>query len=376
MKSPRLLLFVFLIYLLGYFTHAIYLKKTVYGDGIYYYSWLRSAVIDKDNDFTNEYAYFHTAQPLTTHRNPGNKYAIGPALLWLPGFLWLHRLINGDGYTFPYQFFVGMTSVSFAFIGMLLLYRLLNERFSRTISIVSILSLAFATNLFFYGSLDSVNSHALSFFTAVLFLIFLVQVKRNWILIGAILGLVGLMRTQDIVLGFLILPYIKSKELPTFLCGLFLGFLPQFLAWHSLYGTFWISPYLIGTEGFRFQPYYIFDVLFAPTNGLFLWTPITLIGCIGLFIRTNRQRLLYHLFFAVFLMEVLITASWSSWMQGASYSGRMFVSSLPFLTFGVANFYRRLSHYQFGVMQFLLIFVIPLSTINVFLILFFLVTHS
>lgn len=376
MKPTKWLLILALIYIIGFTVHALYLKKTVYGDGIYYYSWLRSAVIDKNSDFTNEYAYFHATQPLTLYHIPGNKYAVGPALLWFPGFLWLHRLINTDGYTFPYQFTVGITSVFFVFTALLLLYRLLNERFNRIISIVSILSIAFATNLFFYGSLDTVNSHALSFFTAVLFLIFLVQHKRNWFLIGAILGLVGLMRTQDIVLGFLILPYIKSKELPTFLCGLFLGFLPQLLAWNSLYGTFWISPYLTGTEGFRFKPNHIFDVLFAPTNGLFLWTPITLIGVIGLLIKTNRTNKLYHLFFVVFLMELLITASWSSWLQGASYSGRMFVSTLPLLTFGVANFYHWLSRYRFGVMQFLLIFVIPLSTINVFLILFFLVTHS
>lgn len=376
MKSPRILLFIFLIYLLGFFTHAIYLKKTVYGDGIYYYSWLRSAVIDKDLYFTNEYSHFHSDQPLTPHHVPGNKYTVGPALLWLPGYFSIHRLVDGDGYTFPYQFTAGITCVFFVLFGLLLLYRLLLQRFSSTISIVSILSIAFATNLFFYGSLDTVNSHALSFFTTVLFLVFLFQHKRRWVLIGGILGLVGLIRTQDVVLGLLILPYVKPKELPMLLCGLFFGFLPQLVAWQQLYGTFWISPYLNGTEGFRFQPNHIFDVLFAPTNGLFLWTPITLIGCIGLWIKTYRTNKLYRLFFVVFLIEILITASWSSWLQGASYSGRMFVSSLPVLTFGVANFYQWLSRYRFGVMQFLLIFVIPLSTINMFLILFFLITHS
>lgn len=376
MHPTKWLLFIALIYIIGFIGHAFYLGKTVYGDGIHYYSWLRSAVIDKDLNFTNEYSYFHSDQPFTPHRVPGNKYTVGPALLWLPGYFSIHRLINGDGYTFPYQFTVGITSVFFVLFGLLLLYRLLLQRFSSTISIVSILSIAFATNLFFYGSLDTVNSHALSFFASVLFLVFLFQHKRHWFLIGGILGLVGLIRTQDVVLGLLILPYVKPKVLPTFLCGLFFGFLPQLVAWQQLYGTFWISPYLTGIEGFRFQPNHILDVLFGPTNGLFLWTPITLIGIIGLLIKGNRANKLYHLFLVVFLMELLITASWSSWLQGASYSGRMFVSSLPLLAFGVANFYQWLSHYRFGIMQFLLIFVIPLSTINMFLILFFLITHS
>src|SRR5438552_1720015 len=64
-------------------------------DGVYYYVYLRSLVIDHDLDFTNEYTYYHvstaTAPKTPTNLAP-NKYAIGPALLWMPFFLAAHVL--------------------------------------------------------------------------------------------------------------------------------------------------------------------------------------------------------------------------------------------------------------------------------------------
>lgn len=366
-------LFILIVYILGFSLHALYLKQTVYGDGIFYYSWVRSIIVDHDVNFANEYAHFHTSQPSTPLNLPGNKYSVGPSLLWSPWFVWTHLLARGTGYELVYQFVVGLSSVFYAYIGLLLLYRLLIRRFGKTVSLASAVAIAGATNLLFYGSLDTVNSHAVSFFAAVLFLTFLFQKSKNWLLIGAALGLVTLVRTQDIILGLLVVPYLQKKYIYQFFIGLFLLFLPQLIAWQLLYGKFWISPYLGSTEGFNFLHPQIPGVLFSPENGLFLWTPMVLIGFVGLGIK--RDGFLLKLMAIIVLLQLYLVASWSTWWQGASYSGRMFVSILPFIAFGIANIF---SHFKNRLFRFpIIIYAIslPLSIINVLLITYFLAVH-
>ncbi len=315
------------VYLTGFFAHAAYLNKTVYGDGTYYYGWL-------------------TLQP--------SKYSVGPALFWTPAYLLTRN-----------EIVVGFTSVLATIFSLLLLWRLLLKYFSETVSIMAVASIAGASNLLFYGSIDVVNSHALTFFAAVVFLSLLLQKQKSWFSIGAALGLLGLMRTQDLIYTILLLPSITKKNIVLIIAGFLLVFSPQFLAWQHTAGRFWISPYLLH-EGFNFFRPHILGVLFGLRNGLYLWTPITLLGTIGLITKKRRMMLL------VFLLELYTVASWSTWWQGASYSGRMFVSTLPILAFGIAPIFTWLAHYKWTQFYFLTIVVIPLTLVNASLIISFL----
>jgi hypothetical protein len=337
------------VYIAGFFAHALYLKKTVYGDGVYYYSWLQSAVIDHSINFPT-----------------GNKFNVGPAILWAPSYLLIHSFIRGDGQSLPYQLAVGFTGVCSALFGLLLLWRLLQKYFSNTVSIMTVATVAGATNLLFYGSVDTVNSHALSFFTAVVFLTLIMQRKKYWFAIGAALGFLSVIRTQDFLFGILLIPLLKKNNLFKIFIGSLAAFSPQLIAWHLVYGKFWVSPYLTGSEGFNFLRPHIFGVLFGLQNGLFLWTPITMLAIAGLI--TQKRFLLL----TVFLLELLVVASWSTWWQGASYSGRMFVSTLPLLAFGIASVFSWLARYKWTHVYFLLTIVIPLSVINTLLMTFFL----
>lgn len=346
--SPvSIFLCICVVYILGFFSHAMYLKKTVYGDGIYYYSWLRSVVVTHDISFPH-----------------GNKYSIGPAIFWAPAFLLVHQVLHGDGYTLPYQLGTGLTSVLATLFALALLWRMLRKYFNTTVSIMTVAAIAGTTNLLFYGSVDTVNSHALSFFTAVVFLSLLMQ--KQWFAIGASLGVLGLMRTQDLLYGILLIPLISKKNIFLIITGFFLIFSLQLLAWQLLYGKFWISPYLTGAEGFNFAKPHILGVLFGVHNGLFLWTPITLLGFVGLALSRRFTMIL------VFLLELYTVASWSTWWQGASYSGRMFVSTLPILAFGIASIFAWLARYGWTKVYFLVSIIMPLSIINIFLVISFL----
>lgn len=370
--ANKLFLVIFFVYLAGFFAHAAYLKKTVYGDGIYYFSWLRSIVVDHDVQFTDEYTYFHASQPKTWLGVPGNKYTIGPAILWSPFYLWTYAIVHKTGFELPYQLAAGLSSVLYAIAALAFLYILLDDRFGKIVSIASIICIAFASNLFFYGSLDAVNSHAVSFFAATIFLTFLLAKKKNWLFISISLGLIGLIRSQDLILGMLILPFIKWKTLPQFLLGVVIGFIPQLIAWQLVNGNFWHSPYISSTEGFNFLHPQILSVLFSPQNGLFLWTPIVLLGFIGLWMRKRSFPL--KLMGIVVCLQIFLVASWSIWWEGASYSGRMFVSILPLIGFGLANFFSIFNNPKLRFITLMYAITIPLSIINFFLIFFFLLT--
>ncbi len=367
MNISRIFLWLACVYLIGFLSHAAYLSKTVYGDGIFYYSWLRSVVVDRDVHFANEYAHFGATQPKTHKGEYGNKYSIGPALLWAPAFITAHSLIHGDGYTLPYQVAVGSTTVLLTIFALVLLYRLLSG--SSEVKIFAIVTIALATNIFFYGAIDTVNSHGVSFFVSVIYLSFLANQKPNWMLVGASLALLCLIRLQDFIFVLLLVPQIRSIKFSQLLFGFVLVFVPQLLAWNTLYGNFWTNPYLAGGEKFTLLSPHFLGVLFHMDSGLFLWTPVVALGAYGLWATKSRQ--VWCL--VVFGLQLWLVASWSTWWQGASYSGRMFVSTLPLVAFGLTDGIETLKKRYGNLVTGL--FIATLATLNTLSIIYFLLTH-
>ena len=333
---------IFIVYIGLFSAKALVNKKTIYGDGRYYYSWLRSIIIDHDINFQNEYSFYNITEPNTKFNTPRNVYSIGPAIFWTQAFVWVHQIFRSDGFMFPYQFAVGFGDVLAVIAGLGILYRLLTRYFNRRISLLTIVSIAFATNLFFYGSLDTVNSHSISFFIATIVLT-LFLTRRSPLLLGVFIGLLSLVRSQDAVFLFLVLPSLNFIEIAQGIGGFIIGFSPQLIAWQALYGTFTKSPYIDQDHYFDIFHPKLPEVLFSPNNGLFFWTPILIFSVVGLFLSTFPKQVPKLLFLAIIIVAWYAIASWSFWWQGASYSGRMFVSLLPFLAFGLGSFLSNLT---------------------------------
>lgn len=370
----RLLISVCIVYILGYLAHAFILGKTVYGDGVYYFSWARSIVVDRNADFTNEYAYFSVSQPTTDRDIPGNKYAIGAPLVWFPFYLTTFILLGGDGYGQTYQIVVGMVSVLLTCFGLLLLYRTLESTYNRTLSGLAVITTALGTNLFFYGSLDPVNSHAVTFFFSSVALSLLLR-QNSAITTGFAYGLLMLTRTQEIIS---VIPAFMSSSRVKWL-KLFIGiitvFSVQLAAWYILNGRFH-SQYLDSSEGFTWFSPHILGVLFSPENGLLLWTPAYLMGWIGLLYRSIRTRSsLWIGMTLTVVIQIYVVASWSTWWQGASYSGRMFIGLLPFVAFGLAETFRLLSRILLTIKILVFALIFPLCALNCIAVIFFLLRH-
>lgn len=375
LRVHYIFLAIALLYLMGFLGHAWIVQKTVYGDGIYYYSWLRSVMIDGDLFFRNDYDLLGVTQLPTSTGMLANIYPIGPAILWSASFNWVHSIVQGNGTSLFYQLTTGATSVGYALVGLLLMYHFFRRHYSELASILSVTSIAFATNLFFYGSLDTVNSHAVSFAIAALFVNLWMQKNTNDVLMGTIVGLLALIRPQDAVYGLLLLAGATTKSLVRNALGFFLVFSLQLTAWQILYGKFWISPYLDRGYGFDFFRPNILQTLFSPLNGLFLWTPLTLLGVLGYFFPKIPKIEHKPYLLCVLFLQLYLIASWTNWWQGESYSGRMFISSLPIIGLGLAHFFNYFTVRKWAWQILFLVCVGPLSFLNMMLITFFLFTH-
>lgn len=350
-SNPQtILLFTFFLLIGIYCAHALLLQKTVYGDGAYYVNWL-------------------TIQNII----PNNKYAIGPAILWSPFYFWAHAIFQTNYLIFPYQFILGLTSVLYGITGLILLYRLLLTFTKPLISAITISLIALASHFLFYGAVDPVNSHALSFFAAALFLTFLFQ--KQLFLSGVALGLIALIRPQDAIYGILLLPFINKKTLLVIAIGFLIFFSPQMIVWFSLTGNPILSPYFTGGEHFSFLAPHLFSVLFSLQNGLLVYTPLFLISLLGYMRSWEKQQSYKWLSLILLFLSLYLVASWSSFDQGASYSGRMFISMLPIIAIALSKLLTYLAKRKFTEDLMILTFLVPLGSINTLLILYFLLTH-
>src|SRR5918911_704167 len=105
---------IFLIFIVVFAASIVFIPRRygrlIVGDGIYYYVYLRSAVLDHDLDFTNDYTLYQQLnnedpikkrEMLELHKTPfglpANYFSVGPAVLWSPVFIIPHALALGFG---------------------------------------------------------------------------------------------------------------------------------------------------------------------------------------------------------------------------------------------------------------------------------------
>lgn len=349
MKRKILFVSFFLIAIVVFILHYWIVGSGVWGDGRYYYSWLRSLVIDRNLDLRNELNYFKEPLTFTPKGLVANKYNIGPAIFWLPGFLIAHLIVHGDGFSHLYQILVGVISVFWGILGIWLCFQTLSSFFSFSSAILAIFGGWLGTNLFFYTAIDPINSHSSSFLIACLILWYwkdLNYSSRPWkfFVLGGLIGILGMIRTQDLIfflpfILWLIKEKIEVKKILNFILGIGMAFLPQILLWVKIYGKPW-SPYLIEEEKFYFLNPKFFRVYFGEKNGLFYYSPILLLGFLGMLISFKKEWWA-KIGIILFFLETYIISSWHSWYGGQAYGGRMFISVIPFFILGLGVIWER-----------------------------------
>jgi poly(3-hydroxybutyrate) depolymerase len=288
-------------------------------NGLGYYAWLRSLLIDHDWDFDNEFDEHnphHYYVPPPSYRTPldrrANQWSVGPACLWAITVVPCHFILKAsggslgpwaaDGYSLPYQLLVGGTSLLLAFAGLGFLYGICRTQARPARAALAATLLTLGTAIAYYNAFEISLPHGLG--TAALagavwyWLTTYGSLRpRRWLIVGVWLGAAALVRWQ--LATFLILPAGEallawrhreggrrecSWRHSTMLGVLAVGgavvaFLPQLLAWRLVYGSWFVNP-IQGVHYHWLTPS-LWTILCSQDRSLFYWTPLTLLACVG-----------------------------------------------------------------------------------------------
>lgn len=290
-----------------------------------------------------------------------NAHPIGVALMQAPVFLVAHGLtmwtnLSADGFTLYYQHGAGLSGLIWTVAGLWVLRGFLRRHFSEGVTAATLLTVLFGTNLYHYATYDSIYSHAYSFFLFAAFL----DLTERWhrhpsrglsLLVGLAGGLIVLTRHTNAVFLIVFALYgvadraslrtaldrFRShwREFALVFASAAVVVAPQLAIYYQATGYLLVSSY--GELGFNFGAPRLFGVLFSVQKGVFFWSPLLLLGVVGLVMARQGIRP-FVLPVAVFLIvNAYLIASWWDWQFGGSYGHRGFVDSLPIFALGIAT---------------------------------------
>jgi hypothetical protein len=355
----------------------------VRGDGIGYYSYLRSALIDHDLNFENDYlagnksfvmarvdARGHLLPDMYTKTgHVENHFSVGPAILWAPVLVTVHLAvvlldrfganIAADGYSRPYLLAMSLTTSFYGFSALFLAFKLARKYFEPEWAFLATIGIWLASSLPIYMYFNPSWSHAFSAFSVSLFLWYWDRTKLQrtpvqWAALGVSAGLMGNVYYPNVIL--LIFPALEmihvvrdgqrgpDRASLTFVklvwCSAVFGavflvtLLPTFVTRQIIYG----NPFETGYPGiwtWNWTSPAFLRVLFSADHGLLSWTPILSLAILGLLFLAKRNPLLGTGSILTFLAYYYFIASYPNWNGLASYGNRFFISLTPVFILGL-----------------------------------------
>lgn len=353
---------IVLIFLFSLFTFKYWIlwfgSNQFSNDVDQYYSYLIGALIYHDLTFHIPHLFWLTETPIHTFVPKGT---MGLSLLYLPWFIIADNIAyifdyTDDGYSAPYAWCIHFGSILYVIIGFWYLRKTLILFFSEWITFFTIISILFATNLFYYTFKETEMPHSHLFFLFSIFFYHVIKwysVKKHKHLFyfSFVAGFVALIRPTEVLI--LIIPLLygvsnfsKLKERLRFLIsikwklllaiGVFMiPLLPQLIFWKIYAGQFLFFSYG-GKEGFFFLDPQIINVLFSWRKGWFIYTPMMLFSVIGLFIMSKKWRGMFIPIVLYMVINLYFISCWWDWGFGGSFGMRALVQSYVFLAVPLA----------------------------------------
>ncbi len=352
------------------------------GDGVGYYAYVRSLLIDGDLRFENEWlaanaSFVRGVTDASGRLRPdvytptgyvANHFAVGPAMLWAPplalthlGVLLTRRFgagVAADGYSWPYRWTVALATAGYGFLGLLLAFRATRRLVPERWALVGALGIWFASSLPVYMYFNPAWAHALSAFAVSLFVWYWLRTRDGrtlgqWTVLGLIGGLMVNVYYPNAVL--LVIPgleavreYLATATAPTrgrlprvlrghllFSAGVLVALLPTFVTRKIIYGTYLASGYPSLRTWCWTRPWLV-EVLFSSNHGLLSWTPIVSLALLGLGLLAVTERQVGGALAVGFLAFYYLIAAYPTWHGISSYGNRFFVSLTPLFVVGLA----------------------------------------
>ena len=344
---------IFALCLLSFFGHEAHRLGTLLthgSDDLGYYQFLPGLFIDHDL----------RGMPWVHILDDGSRlslFTIGVSLLQLPFFLVPHAacllgLATPDAFSWPYAVARGMAGAFYAAMGCWFLLHALKPRFGNIASLAAVLLLFGCTNLYYYASMEPGMSHVYSFFLfAALFATTLRMLEapspKRLFLLMVIATMIVLVRPANVIA--LLVPMLYGATGPrdvkgrlrwpahfpkAFAAGAVVSgalVLPQLAYWKMITGSWFVFTYGKKGEDFFWSHPHLWDVLWHPWNGWFLYSPVMLLVIGALGIMAVRGTSGGRIVLLVWLLAWYLIASWWSWWLGGAFGHRGFVEYLVFL---------------------------------------------
>ncbi len=339
-------------------------------DSAAYFAVPRTIVLGGDLDFYDEYQAFAFPENQFYVTGTGllsNDWPMGSGAVWLPAYAAAHLaalklhplapdspLLEPEGTRGVYRLFVTIWVAIIGGAGLWLGWRLAESLFGPKAATWAILCAFWGTPIAFYYFAYGLMSHITSLAAVGLLFIGWHQTRtersfRHWAILGAISGVMVMVRPQDIsflsiFLVEIVLEWEKVKSRwQQWLKGVgiaavtaLLAFSPQMMVWGFLYGNplqlpkieemHWFSPNLI-------------PVLFSEYNGLISWSPVILLLLAGFPFLWKKDRVLATGAGVALVLAWYLNAANEIWWAGGSFGNRRFLNcAVPFLIVIAAGF--------------------------------------
>jgi hypothetical protein len=360
----------------------------VRGDGVGYYAYVRSLLIEKHLDFEKDWEHGNEsfvmgrldssghvlASEYTSTGHIANHWSVGPSMLWVPILVVTHGAVlladrmgarvAADGFSAPYLIAMAAATSFYGFLGLWISFCLARKYFEERWAFLATLGIWFATSLPVYMYFNPSWSHADSAFVVALFLWYWhrtrgVRTVGQWILLGLISGLmvdvyyvngvamlIPLMESLD---GYwsawkenrrsVILPLFFGNVV--FVAAILAALLPTFITRKIIFGDYLKLGY---AELWSWNSPAFFKVCFSSEHGLLSWTPIVILSIAGVFfLRRHDAKLAFYLS-VVFFVFLYVIGCYANWAGLSSFGNRFFVSLTPVFVLGLAALFDRFSH--------------------------------
>src|SRR6266568_854928 len=234
-KKPRAALGLLLLFLLS----LPLVNPWVRGDGVGYYAYIRSLLVEHRLDFQNDWRAGNESFTMGRVRADGtidprqytrtghldNHFAVGPSMLWAPfmapvhvAMLTLERLgahVKPTGFSRPYIIVMALATALYGFLGLYLSFRFACHYTEERWAMLATLGMWFASSLPVYMYFNPSWSHAHSVFIVAAFLWYWHRTRqgrtlRQWMILGLISGLVLDVYYANIAV--LLVPLLESLE--------------------------------------------------------------------------------------------------------------------------------------------------------------------
>jgi hypothetical protein len=361
-----------------------FVNPLVRGDGVGYYAYVRSVLIDHNLHFEKDWlmanrSFLQGREDTSGHLQADqysptgyikNHFSVGPAILWAPFLIAAHGAvlvmdrvdadIPADGYSRPYLITMAVATALYGFFGLLLAFDMARSYVEERWAFLATLGIWFASSLPVYMYFNPSWSHAHSAFAVAIFLWYWQRTRqlrslRQWLVLGLAAGLmIDIYYPNAIMLlvpgleFFVGCRYAIGSSHPhevrwitrltkyaVFLASTAIMLLPTIVTRQIIYGSSFESGYPPVRTWYWSSPV-LLHVLFSSDHGMLSWTPILLPAMLGLIVLYRLDRLFGGGLLLALLTYYYFIASYPNWDGISSFGNRFFVSLTPVFVIGLA----------------------------------------